>query len=229
MKTFALDDGEIKAEPMGEGLRMLFAGAARGSVAQVQAHAGLCHPRLRNAVGCTPLMLASQFGDRSCVEALLPKSDAAAADRRGNTALMFASKMGHAAVVELLLPLSRVDDVDIVGETALLHAAKSGSSADCARMLLAAGADSTRSAAGGMTALHWAAVRGSADMVDVLLPRSNPSATNGDGFAPGDLAAKAGRHDIARKIDAAARAAFEREVMAKSSESCEAKARSRSL
>ena len=85
-------------------------------------------------------------------------ADANASTPTGSTALMQAAANGRAGSVRALLKGgATVDAVDKKGATALILAAKFSPGAETARLLVEAGADTTRRhGRNGKTALEWA-------------------------------------------------------------------------
>lgn len=121
-----------------------------------------------------------------CLEALLPVSDPEARDKNGNTALMLAAARGNLESMALLMPHGDLEAVNHQGTTAL-HCAVIAGSANriaAARMLADAMATLDQPQENGRTALHSAVFFGADDLVEILLPRSDPLAQDGAGSTP---------------------------------------------
>ena len=142
----------------------------------------------------------------------------------GSTALIWAAQNGHVEIVRLLLGAyggamdvnhARDDKIDANGPTVsdsgarmsdqvddgatALHAASANGHAECARALLAHGADVNTARADGRTALLWAAAYGHTGVVHVLLAAEDVDVNHfaDDGYAPLGLAAFRGHTEIA--------------------------------
>ena len=135
-------------------------------------------PDAKNENGGPAVVEAAFLGHTAAVEALLrlgadpdaPSQDGMRAD--GAPALRAATVNGHAGAVAALLQGGAAVDVaydtgDDDGFTALMQAAQSGQ-AECARLLLRAGADASLRHAGGETALDVAEKEGKADVAALL-------------------------------------------------------------
>jgi len=130
----------------------------------------------RNERGATALMLAAQSGKPERVRALLPASDAKMADSVGRTALMFAALSATPECIELLLPFSEANARDVHGTTALGYAVNRLNGLDAVRLLLAA-CDPKISDKDGRTPYLEAVRLGSAEMLELLAPKSDEKAT----------------------------------------------------
>jgi broad specificity phosphatase PhoE len=176
--------------------------AREGDVAAIERLAGEgASPDAKDEDGqlSPAVALAAEGGNTTAVEALLRLgADPNAPGRHGRTALMGAANEHAGAVAALLRGGGTVDAVDSSGMTALMLAAYSGH-AECARMLLEAGADATlRAMRGGRwegtTALELAEERakeekrwnesdeefaarqkGYTEVVDLLVERLSPA------------------------------------------------------
>jgi uncharacterized protein len=88
-----------------------------------------------------------------------------------------------------------------------LHSAVAAGAREIAVMLLAAGADPDAKQHGGYTALTEAAQNGDAQMVDSLLAHgADPRIPLADGTSAADLARRAGKPELAARLEAAVRA-----------------------
>ncbi|MGV3709688.1 MAG: ankyrin repeat domain-containing protein [Gemmatimonas sp.] len=116
-----------------------------------------------------------------------------------------AAALVAAAMVAVTTPTSyaRISTGDVVmpTESPVADAAMRGDSAKI-RTLLKSGADANAAQADGMTALHWAAARGDAQSVKVLVFAGArlESATRNGNFTPLHLAAQAGRANSVRAL-----------------------------
>eukprot|EP01048_Picozoa_sp_COSAG05_P000176 COSAG05_NODE_5_length_47078_cov_547.868814_2_plen_410_part_00 len=86
----------------------------------------------RSATGCTPLIIASMYGEILCVRLLLHHgADMHAVDNLGDSALHWSAYKDHVSVVQLLTSQARgidmMDRSDSFGQTALHLAAQRGS------------------------------------------------------------------------------------------------------
>jgi ankyrin repeat protein len=128
-----------------------------------------------SSLGKTPLHAAAARGNRDVVALLLAHGgEMNAKDKAGNTPVHAAVENGHADVVALLLAHGAdcaIGDAAWAGDIGKLNALLKGqpdlvSSKDAA----------------GNTALHWAALGGSAEAVQALLAaKADPNAANSDG------------------------------------------------
>ena len=106
------------------------------------------------------LFSAAYQGDAAAIERLAGEGASPDAKDEGDPAVGWAARKGHTAAVEALLRLGADPNAtETNGWTALMLAANNGQ-AECARLLLEAGADATLRATGGYwegkTALEWA-------------------------------------------------------------------------
>jgi len=136
--------------------------------------------------GETPLMQAARRGNLATVRALLSaKANPNAQEANGGqTALMWAITEHQAAVAEeLVRGGAGVDVHSKSGFTALMFAAQQGD-ADCARILLAAGAKANEAMPkSALTPLIIASAMGQADVVAVLLDNgADPNAMDARGY-----------------------------------------------
>lgn len=114
-------------------------------------------------------------------------------------ALSLAAEGGHLECSRLLLARSATEWFDRAGLTPLMLAAKKGH-AKVARLLLESANPNARGAKDGRGALHWAAVNGRVECVDLLLTRCDPSAVCDQGETALMLAAWAGHLGCARSL-----------------------------
>lgn len=119
----------------------------------------------------TPAIVAqAKLGNADSVKLLLERgATVASTDGYGCTALHAAARGGHDIVVALLLehlsPLNATAGVDALTP---LHCATLGGELKCARLLLAAGADTTIENMQGKTALELAEFQGCSNLVALL-------------------------------------------------------------
>uniref|UniRef100_A0A183CLD6 ANK_REP_REGION domain-containing protein n=1 Tax=Globodera pallida TaxID=36090 RepID=A0A183CLD6_GLOPA len=119
------------------------------------------HVNLQDKSGKSLLIHSCVRGLKSTVEELSldENIDVNLEDSEGNTALIHAAQAGYTQIVELLIDRFdklEIDHVNKLGQTALIKAAIQGR-ANCARILLRAGADPYRRDNGRqLTALEWA-------------------------------------------------------------------------
>ena len=139
------------------------------------------------------MLAAVRAGDGDAVRDLLDRNAdlAAARDERGDSAVLMAVRLGHDDIVQLLLdanPPLDVHDAAAVGRTRALEE------------LLDADRDAMRrTTAAGDTALHLAAAFGREDAVELLLDQgADPTARDGEGRTPADLAAAHGHEEVLR-------------------------------
>eukprot|EP01045_Picozoa_sp_COSAG04_P026775 COSAG04_NODE_3785_length_2534_cov_1.593429_3_plen_318_part_01 len=147
--------------------------AKKGDAAAIERLVGEgASPDAKRADGLPAVVVAALLGHTAAVEALLRLgADPNATDKYGSTALMAAGS-GHAdAVAALLRGGAAVNAVGSGGKTALMRAAYLGQ-AECARLLLEAGADGSLRATGGAlegkTALEVAEQMGKAEVAVLL-------------------------------------------------------------
>jgi catechol 2,3-dioxygenase-like lactoylglutathione lyase family enzyme len=152
---------------------------------------------------------ASTVGDLARVRALLDAQPVLvnAYSPDGFHPLGYACFFGRPNVATLLL--ARGADVEAASRNAMqvrpLHSAVAQSdpatALRLARALLDAGAKPSVAQQRGFTALHEAALRGHAALVQLLLDHgADPSARNADGQSPGDCARAAGHAEVARLL-----------------------------
>jgi ankyrin repeat protein len=129
--------------------------------------------------GRTPLMFAAEAESVEPIELLLPLSDPRAQCDDGMTALMYASKSGCEAAVRALAPVSDVATIGRGGKSAVACAVISGSVETLRALLEVPGVhpdDFRFPPNGDNTPLVFAVQADLADLIELLLPRSNPNA-----------------------------------------------------
>jgi len=176
--------------------------------------------------GYTPLHWAAFMGHKDVAELLLADgADVNATNNFGETPLHEAASMGHKDVAELLLASNA--DVNAKGNyrTTTLHLAAYMGHRDVSELLLAHGADvdiydaakvckverveallkanpgllSSKDHKYGRTPLHWAALYGNKDVVELLLAKgANVNATDNDRMTPLHLVAKNDQKETAK-------------------------------
>jgi ankyrin repeat protein len=159
-----------------------------------------------NALGrddVSALMLAAERGHVDIMRMLLAAGADPAATRSGGiTVLMHAAASGKAEAVKLLVD-ARVDvnaRATRNGLSALRVAAATGS-VDCARVLLAAGADADEVDASGARLLFTAAGNGSVEMIDLLLEHGGDvNHRREDGYTALDAALERQRWAAAERL-----------------------------
>jgi len=125
----------------------------------------------RNHNGGTSIMYAALGGDPEAVSLLLRHhADVNAAAQNGWTALMIASVKGHVEVAETLLRHGAdPNKADVYSWTPLMRAVNEGER-QIVKLLLEQGeARVNQAGENGITALHLAALKASADLVELLL------------------------------------------------------------
>eukprot|EP00941_MAST-03F_sp_MAST-3F-sp1_P006218 g6218.t1 len=159
-----------------------------------------------------PLHVASYHGHLEVVKALLgvfikegvPRYKIALVDARGragNTALHYASRNGHVSVTKVLI--ANGADVALANLEGYcpLHVATFCNRSEVLKELIAAGAFlNARVGKSGDTALHYACLHGSKDIVKLLLENNaDHLILNNEGKSPYDIASlsnKSGSHEI---------------------------------
>ena len=131
---------------------------------------------IKNSVGQTTLLVASEYAHSDCVSLLIKEdTDLSSADSHGRTALIWAANNGHVGNMEaLVINGANVNHADDDGWTALMIAAFTGQS-KCLEMLLEAEADVNLKAMWYKTDPEYAAVR----CTKALLNSVHMSARNG--------------------------------------------------
>lgn len=152
----------------------------------------------RDCDGATPLLCACVSGHATVVKMLVAKMPSAVdvADDSGYTALYAACEYGFPELVELLLATHNVMLNRAAADgTTPLYISCQEDGADCARLLVRAGAATHVVTPEGRTPLHAACLAGSEDCVRVLLEaiaggRSLMNAVDALGFSPLHLCAE---------------------------------------
>lgn len=158
-------------------------------------------PNTADERGRVGLLLAMRDGCLEAAEVLLaaPGIDIDRPSAQGETALMLAALRGHLAWMERLV--ARGAAVERPGWTAL-HYAASGPEPKAVEWLLRRGAQVDARSPNGSTPLMMAAGYGAIDAVDLLLARgADASLRNQPGASASDLARRAGREELARKLE----------------------------
>ena len=140
------------------------------AIALVDAGADVNRP---SADGTTALHWAAYYGDLALAQRLLrAEADPDVRNDYGSTPLGEAATKGDLDMIELLLEAGAdVESANPEGQTALMAVARTGNVA-AAELLLDHGADVNAAENwGGQTALHWAAARQHADMVNLLVAK----------------------------------------------------------
>lgn len=134
------------------------------------------------------LFLSARLGDALKLRSALDAgADPRLTGRHGMTPLLMASERGSAECIEILMPLSDLNATTQDGFTALMLAAERGN-ARSAKAFLAAGADPSRVDDHGHNALMLAAREGHPSCVELLLPVSDLSLRNSQGFTALNIA-----------------------------------------
>lgn len=124
----------------------------------------------RTARGATPLLISSQLGHTSCLEALLKARASVDGECNGDTPLLVACQEGNADCASLLLRAGAAVNQakSSNGATPLINAC-SRDHLDIVWLLVGAGASVNQAAHGGFTALIAASMEGLTPIVDALL------------------------------------------------------------
>lgn len=195
----------VKAAPLSGGVPSRDLSGLGPAPALSAASAAAVPPSANGSVdGRTPLLLAVEHDRLAVVELLLKHgADVNRAAGNGLQAMHVAARMGLCDVMECLLQhdpeLAHAGTFD--GRTPLLMAASEGH-ADCAKMLIDAGADVDAATAvhddqGSETAMHVASYHGHADVVSMLLSAgANPNIQLRNGRTPLLLACEMGWGDV---------------------------------
>jgi ankyrin repeat protein len=169
-----------------DGRTALMIAASRGHADCVEILLPASDPSAVSPNGADALMLAADKGHARCVGLLLPASDpkqATPANKGGATALMMAARAGSVESMRLLAPVSDANHRGggiLDGQTALVRLAKTGCAdpqtqtqaqarqLECARVLLAHGADWRIADRDGLGPLDWALWSRSWALADLL-------------------------------------------------------------
>ncbi len=151
------------------------------------------------------LLDAARIGDAATIQSVLaskPAATAKARDPLGNTALMLAAANGHPECVKILLKPCGARWVNNEGMDALMVAAQAGH-ADCVPALMGCGlAERVNSRRlGASTALTLAAAHGHSDVLELLIPASNPDHQDKEKRTALILAARGGHLDCVKQLD----------------------------
>ena len=138
---------------------------------------------------------AAAFGLTDLLRELLDREAALATAFSGDgfTALHLAAFLGHSDTVALLLDRgadpNAVARSEQIGPVQPLHSAAATRQLECARLLIAHGADVNARQAGGYTPLHEAAGNGDIELARLLLEAgADREARKDDGQTPADVA-----------------------------------------
>jgi len=134
---------------------------------------------IKTKTGRTPLIEAADEGCEAVLDALLPHSDARAADESGNTALTLAAIGGHDSMTLKLLPTSNAMARDNGGNTALMFAAVNTRPETIQAVLAASDAKAMNDDQ--QSAITMAAYWGKVDSVRILAPHSDLGARDSNG------------------------------------------------
>jgi ankyrin repeat protein len=211
------------------GVTPLYLACANGSAAMVQTLlAAGANPNAAAATGVSPLMQAARSGSADAVQALLARGANmdATENSAGQTALMWAAAQRHPEVVRVLVMhgvdvrvRSRTSGVLVNinaggrglgahgpakvvqtgGSTAMLFAARVGC-AECARALLAGGANANDSAPDGNSALVLAAHSGQGAFAAFLLDKDADPNAHGAGYTALHAAVLRGDLDLVKAL-----------------------------
>ncbi|WP_302279357.1 ankyrin repeat domain-containing protein [Brachyspira pilosicoli] len=155
--------------------------------------------------GATPLLVASYTGNADIVNALIEAgSDIRAKDDiDGATTIHIASANGNNEVINILLNKDNtlINEADSMKDTPL-HWASIKNQTDTISLLLANGADTKLTNSDGNTVLHYAAMYGDVNTVNVLLEADSSLASveNNEGIAPIYYAIVVSDNDILSSI-----------------------------
>jgi ankyrin len=195
------------AFPFNNTLDILPYDSDRAEAARVLLEAGAV-VNSQNSEGETPLMLASRYGHKLLLEALLANAaQPTTRNKRGWNALLTACWCKHAGVVSRLLEVSQVrkqlEVVNADGQTALVLACQAGADR-VVLLLLAAGADFNALTPCGLRPLHAAVIEQHLSVLDLLLiAGADPSAADSSGRTGIHLAGATGQRDAVLKLLAA--------------------------
>ncbi len=185
-----------KAAAVGTGSVSIFDAAKTGAVVRIREILD-ASPALVSAhdtaFGATPLHWAALRGQAEAARVLVEKgADVAAVNNDGETPLDVARRAKRANVEQLLTEASSTP------KSRFFQAVREGDVAAVAELLDGdAKLVKERDATFGATALHWAALRGHADVVELLLARgADPGARNTAGETAREVATRAKRDDV---------------------------------
>lgn len=162
-------------------------------------------PDLKDGIGRTPLLWASERGHEAIVKQLLATGnvDVNVEDKYGRSPLNSAITNGHESVVEILLDVHgvRLNCHNMHGTTPLVHAVRNAQDS-IIELLLEHGASPDLSDTSSRTPLWHAAFAGCINIAGLLLktPNVNPDHQDAAGFTPLLCAAIRGHVDVARLL-----------------------------
>ncbi|XP_029968496.1 ankyrin repeat and SOCS box protein 11-like [Salarias fasciatus] len=140
--------------------------------------------------GGTPLFYACSSGNAACVQLILERGSSPHADRHLASPIHEAAKKNHQECLQLLLSWGAQVDLELPLVGTPLYCACMSQAADCAEVLLQAGAD-VRLGCGQDSPLHAAVRGGAAQIVALLLDfGADECCRNEDGQTPLDLSAE---------------------------------------
>lgn len=134
----------------------------------------LAHKRVSSVLLSFPDRYACERGHTGVIDTLVQGgADPTVTDEEGRTCLHVASMSGHAAICAFLINECQLDpnQRDLGGRTPL-HTAVYSLDVATTEALIAAGANVDAQDGEGISALHWAASRGSVGCLDLLLEAS---------------------------------------------------------
>ncbi|MGH2512421.1 MAG: ankyrin repeat domain-containing protein [Candidatus Limnocylindrales bacterium] len=154
---------------------------------------------------------ATIVGDLASLTGLLDEPGTEPVDERsadGFTALHLAARFGRFRIAELLLD-RRADPNAWSADSSHgqpLHDACAGGHDGVARLLVEHGAELNSRRADGSMPLHLAAAHGLTSLCDFLIDHgADPAGLTADILTPADVAERAGHHELAARLQAAAR------------------------
>jgi ankyrin repeat protein len=150
--------------------------------------------------GKTALQLSSQNGHSEVTKLLLESgADIKAHNNDGWTAFHLASSNGQLDILRLLGENVEVDVKNRFGLTAL-HIASWNNHAEVVRLLIDKGGSPAAEDIRGYSPLHFAALGGASDCVDILLKYCDPQLVDRNGWTPALIAARCGHEEISKRL-----------------------------